>query len=77
MDDPEHAQATLDTSLALNRTLGNRFAIGRTLVHLGDIHQARGRLTDAEQYYREALTLAHETGYRWVEEDVHARLAHD
>jgi tetratricopeptide (TPR) repeat protein len=77
MDDPEHAQATLETSLALNRTLGNRFAIGRTLVHLGDIHQARGRLTDAEQYYREALTLAHETGYRWVEEDVHARLAHD
>ncbi len=73
-NDGEQAQMILEQSLEINRALGNQFAVGRTLIHLGDVCHARGRVEEAERYYHDALALAQEIGYRWVEEDARARL---
>ena len=65
----EEAQALhyLNEALALRRERGDREGQAMTLTDIAFVHGFAGRREQALETYEEALKLARETGYRWVE----------
>ena len=51
------AEAELDSALAMARQVGNPPQLWKTLVTLGELRQAQGRLAGAQQAYHEATSI--------------------
>jgi len=59
-DDCPAAQAFHEVALAIQRQLGDRLGIGRTLTNLGNIAVAQGDYRSARARFEEALTMSRE-----------------
>jgi tetratricopeptide (TPR) repeat protein len=60
--DYRQARTYFERSLALQRQLGDKLAIGRTVHYIGRIHAAEGEHEQAYQSYERSLALAEEIG---------------
>jgi tetratricopeptide (TPR) repeat protein len=56
--DDEHARTGFEETLALNRRVGNRFAVARELTNLGSVETRAGNLERAHELCHEALRIA-------------------
>lgn len=72
----EEVMPHLQTARELFRAAGRRRGLGEVLSHLGDLHHSfLGRLTDAEQFYDQALDIFRALGHRHLEAYGLSRLA--
>jgi CHAT domain-containing protein len=70
----EHATASLEQALTIQRELGTRNGVGTTLAWLGRVYAALGRDDRARASYEQALVAAREAGNREVEGQVFSAL---
>ena len=68
------AEAHLQESLTIRRTIKDRQGEGVALSYLGDIAQQQGHLDDARRYLRESLVALREVGDEASEREVVALL---
>ncbi len=62
MGDCSQGVEAAETSIALDRQLGQRNHLPIPLILLAQIHQCQDQLEESEHYYREACIIAEETG---------------